>query len=581
MEVNSRVAGNVSKSGAGSEGVGFSASFAALVYPTSMPVCRIEPEVTAFVSSACLPYTAIPHTTRLFAEYTAHAGALRDFYPTLSPMADWAAAARLLHYDSDRRRRVAGILERQNREWDASPATLESIARLRAGASVMVTGQQVALFGGPLFALYKALTAIKLAAEASKSGAACIPVFWLATEDHDLAEVNHVTLLGGEGKLHRLAASSHDAADAPVGRVRLGAEIESVVEAAAQLLGATDVTQFVRQSYRPGETLGSAFGRLFSLLFRDSGIVLLDASDPELHRLAEPVYRGAALAARDLTRDLLRRSQALEAAGYHAQVKVTASSTLLFQIQNGGRAPVHAANGGFQVGKEKLASEALVARINAQPELFSANVLLRPVVQDYLLPTLAYVGGPSEAAYFAQAAVVYEELLGRVTAVVPRLSATLVEPRVKRLLDGYRLTLPDTFHGVEPLRERLARHSLPPDLELRFDSASAALKQSLDSVTGGLAEFDPTLAQAADRARAKMNYQLERLRGRAARAQLRRSQLLGLHAEEIAASLYPNKGLQERTIGGVSFLARYGTSLLLRLYDAAALDCPGHQIIYL
>ncbi len=445
----------------------------------------------------------------------------------------------------------------------------------------MVTGQQVALFGGPLFSLFKALTAIKLAAEATKSGSECVPVFWLATEDHDLAEVNHVTLLDGEGKLHRLATSSHDAQDAPVGRVRLGPEIESVVDAAAQLLGATDAAQFLRQSYRPGETLGSAFARLFSLLFRDSGIVLLDASDAELHRIAEPVYRGAALAAHDLTRDLLRRSKALEAAGYHAQVKVTASSTLLFQIQNGARASVHLANGGFQVGKEKLASDALAARITALPELFSANVLLRPVVQDYLLPTLAYVGGPSEVAYFAQASVVYEELLGRVTPVVPRLSATLVEPRVKRLLDRYRLTLPDTFHGAEPLRERLAKHSLPPDLDARFDSAAAVLSQSLDSVTGGLAEFDPTLAKAAERARSKMNYQLERLRGRAARAQLHRSELLSLHAEEIAAALYPNKGLQERTIGGVSFLARYGPGLLLGLYDAAVLDCPGHQVIAL
>ncbi len=546
-----------------------------------MPVCRIEPEVTALASLECLPYTAIPRTTRLFAEYSAPAGTLRDFYPTLPPVTDWAASARLLPYDAERRRRVADTLERQNREWNASPATLESIARLRAGASVMVTGQQVALFGGPLFSVFKALTAIKLAAEASKSGADCVPVFWLATEDHDLAEVNHVTLLDGEGRLHDLAVSSHAVEDAPVGTVRLGAEIESVVDAAAQILGGSEAAQFLRQSYRPGETLGSAFARLFSLLFRDSGIVLLDASDPELHRIAEPVYRGAALAAGDLNSDLLRRSKALEAAGYHAQVKVTPSSTLLFQMQDGARVPVHRVQGAFQVGKEKLAAETLAARITSQPEQFSANVLLRPVVQDYLLPTLAYVGGPAEVAYFAQASVVYEELLGRVTPVVPRLSATLLEPRVKRLLDRYRLTLPDTFHGAGQLREALARHSLPPGLDSRFDSAAASLAESMESVTTALAEFDPTLAQAAGRARSKMSYQLERLRTRAARAQLSRSEQLARHADEIAASLYPYKDLQERTIGGISFIARYGSGLLLRLYDAATLACPGHQIIAL
>ncbi|MGH9602487.1 MAG: bacillithiol biosynthesis cysteine-adding enzyme BshC [Terriglobales bacterium] len=529
----------------------------------------------------CLPYTTIPHTTRLFAEYSSHPDLLREYYPSLPVLKDWAAAARLLHYDAQRREKVANVLERQNREWNASPATLESIARFRAGASVMVTGQQVALFGGPLFSLYKALTAIKLAVEASKSGTHCVPVFWLATEDHDLAEVNHVTLLDEDGRLQELSTPSQGAADAPVGTIRLGAEIEGVVQAAAQALGSAEAEQFLRQSYRPGETLGSAFGRLFSLLFRDSGIVLLDASDPELHRIAEPVYRGAALAAADLTSDLLRRSKALEAAGYHAQVKVTPSSTLLFQIQNGARSPIHRVNGGFQAGKEKLTAEALAARIVSQPEQFSANVLLRPVVQDYLLPTLAYVGGPAEVAYFAQASVVYEELLGRVTPVVPRLSATLIEPRVKRLLDRYGLAVPDAFHPAEQLRKALACHSLPTGLDATFNSAAGSLGQSLDALTAALADFDPTLASAAGKARSKMGYQLERLRGRAARAQLHRNQLLTRHAEEISASLYPHKDLQERSIGGISFIARYGTGLLLRLYDSAVLECPGHQIIYL
>ncbi|MGH8630150.1 MAG: bacillithiol biosynthesis cysteine-adding enzyme BshC, partial [Burkholderiales bacterium] len=412
-------------------------------------------------------------------------------------------------------------------------------------------------------------------------GSDCVPVFWLATEDHDLAEVNHVTLLDNEGGLHELSTSSHGAEDAPVGTVRMGAEIEGVVQQAARALGSAEAEQFLRQSYRPGETLGSAFGRLFSLLFRDSGIVLLDASDPELHRIAEPVYRGAALAAADLTSGLLGRSKALEAAGYHAQVKVTPSSTLLFHIQNGARSPIHRMNGGFQAGKEKLSVEALAARITSQPEQFSANVLLRPVVQDYLLPTLAYVGGPAEVAYFAQASVVYEELLGRVTPVAPRLSATLVEPRVKRLLDRYGLAVPDAFHAAEQLSETLASHSLPTGLDATFNSAAGSLAHSLDAVTTALAGFDPTLASAADRARSKMSYQLERLRGRAARAQLHRNELLARHAEEVSASLYPHKDLQERSIGGISFVARYGTGLLLRLYDSAVLECPGHQIIYL
>ena len=532
------------------------------------------------MSTDCLPYSAIPHTSRLFAEYTWNYEAVREFYPRPPFSRDWLAQeARTIRYDAGRRQRVADVLERQNRAWGASAATLESLARFRAGAAAMVTGQQVGLFGGPLFSVYKALTSIRLAVEASQAGADCVPVFWLATEDHDLAEVNHVTLLHAEGEAERIATLSHGPERAPVGAIRFGAEIEEAVRAAGRILGESEAYEFLKESYRPGETFGDAFARLFSRLFRDSGIVLVDASDAELHRIAEPVLRAAAMAASDLDRSLLARSKALEAMGFHAQVKVTADSTLLFHLQDGARLPVHRANGGFQAGRQKMSQDELLRRITEHPEEFSANVLLRPVVEDYLLPSVAYVGGPAEVAYFAQAAVVYEELLGRVTPVVPRFSATLVEPRIQRLLDRYQVCLADTFHGSEHLREVLAKRCIPPDLAAHFDSASNTLASSLDALTVSLRQLDPTLLDAATKARSKMTHQLERLRARAARAQLRRNQEISGHAGQLMNSLYPHKGLQEREIGGITYLARYGTGLLLRLYDAAQVNCGGHQLI--
>ncbi|HSA92662.1 MAG TPA: bacillithiol biosynthesis cysteine-adding enzyme BshC [Terriglobales bacterium] len=534
------------------------------------------------MSTDCLPYEGIPHTSHLFAEYTSNHHSVREFYPRSPFSKEWLAEeARAVRYDDERRRRVADILERQNRAWGASPAALESLGRFRAGAAAVVTGQQVGLFGGPLFSVYKALTAIRLAVEASQAGADCVPIFWLATEDHDLAEVNHVTLLNAEGELERIATPSHGDENAPVGSIRLGAEIEDAVRAAGRILGESEAYEFLKESYRPGETLGGAFARLFSRLFRDSGIVLVDASDPELHRIAEPVLRAAALAAADLDGALLARNKALEARGFHAQVKVTPESTLLFQLQQGARLPVHRANAGFQAGRQKMSQDELLRRISDHPEEFSANVLLRPVVEDYLLPTVAYVGGPAEVAYFAQAAVVYEELLGRVTTVVPRFSATLIEPRIQRLLDRYQVCLPDTFHGSEHLQEVLAKRCIPPDLAAHFDSASQTLAGSLDGISDSLKQLDPTLVNAATKARSKMTHQLERLRGRAARAQLRRNQEISRHAGQLMSSLYPHKGLQEREVGGITYLARYGTGLLLRLYDAAQLNCGGHQLINL
>ena len=505
---------------------------------------------------------------------------MREYYARPPLLRDWLRdEARALGYDDTRRARVAAILERQNRAWNASVATLDSIRRLSAGASVVVTGQQVGLFGGPLFSFYKALSAIRLAAEMSQSGSECVPVFWLATEDHDLAEVNHATLPGPEGGLERLTSTSSGGPGAPVSAIRFGADVEELVAEAAKILGDTPTTQFVRDSYRPGETLGSSFARLFSRLFAHSGVVLLDASDPELHALAAPIYQAAIGRTEELDGALLERGRSLESAGYHVQVKVTPSSTLLFGMRDGGRVPVHRAGHDFTLREEKLSEKALLGRIAAEPERFSANVLLRPVVQDYLLPTLAYVGGPSEVAYFAQAGVVYQKLLGRVTPILPRFSATLVEPRAQRLLERYGVSLADTFHGPERLRELLAARSLPADVNATFEAAERGLKESLAALQASLQKLDPTLAEAAGHAASKMEYQLTSLRQRAARAELRRSEEVARHAAVLSATLYPNRDLQERQLAGIAFTARYGTELLLRLYDTAQTACPDHHVI--
>ncbi|MGH9668832.1 MAG: bacillithiol biosynthesis cysteine-adding enzyme BshC, partial [Terriglobales bacterium] len=373
------------------------------------------------MSSECLPFSAIPHTTRLFADYLQRFEKVRSFYSRPPFQRDRVGEdSKALAYDPARRRAVAAILERQNRTWAASAETLENIERFRQGAFAVVTGQQVSLFGGPLFSLYKALTAIKVAAELSRAGTECVPVFWLATEDHDLEEVNHATLLAPDAALHRLVTSSRGKENAPVSSIALGDDIQGLVAAAAEVLGEGEATGWLRQSYRPGETLGNAFARLFSQIFRHSGVVLLDASDAELHGLAAPLYREALAGAAGLEEALLHRNRALESAGYHAQARVTASSTLLFRTESGSREAIHRSDGDFVVGTRKVPAADLQRQLSDDPGSFSANVLLRPVVQDYLLPTLAYVGGPSEVAYFAQAAVVYEKLLGRVTPILPR-----------------------------------------------------------------------------------------------------------------------------------------------------------------
>lgn len=539
------------------------------------------------MTSECLPFRQIPHTSRLFNDFLSDFTKVQEFYRRQPYFTQWMTEeAGQLRYDRERRHQVAEILRRQNQSRNASSKTLDNIERLRTGAAAVVTGQQVGIFGGPLFSIYKALTAIKLADQATQAGVDCVPVFWLATEDHDLEEVNHISVLGSDYSLKVLTVSTQGVPDSPVGSLRFGLEIEPLLAEAATQFGEGEITDQLRLAYRPGETFGSAFAKLFAHVFADWGVILLDAADPELHQVAEPIYRAAIEHAAEIDDALLARGRELELAGYHQQVKVTPSSTLLFTLRNGARVPVHRrvkGNGSldFLVEDDRIPQSELLNRIRSSPGDFSANVLLRPVVQDFLLPTVAYTGGSAEVAYFAQAAVVYEALLDRVTPVVPRFSATLIEAKPKVLLERYRLALPDLFDAPDALREHLAVRTLPSELNAAFEQADASLQKSLENIRQGLERLDKTLLEAADNAAGKIRHQLESLRARAARAELRQTDVLARHAELLSNMLYPNKTLQERELAGIQFVARHGRDLLAKLYNSVHTDCFDHQVISL
>lgn len=533
------------------------------------------------MKSECLPFNQIPHTTPLFSDFLSDHSKVQQFYPRSPYFNRWMKdEAGAIRYDPARRERVAAILLRQNEAWGASPKALENIRRLRAGAATVVTGQQVGLFGGPLFSIFKALTAVKLAESATHGGIDCVPVFWLATEDHDLEEVSHILLPGPEGLLQTVATATAGRPNAPVGSVRFGTEIQAAVDQVGTLLGESEAVASLRACYRPGENFGTSFAGLFAQWFAEWGVILLDAADPELHHIAEPIYRAALERSQPLEEALQARGQELEAFGYHQQVKVTPSSSLLFVLNDGARTSVHRSGNDFVIDQQKVSLEQLLSRLASAPQDFSGNVLLRPVVQDYLLPTLAYTGGSAEVAYFAQAAVVYQALLGRVTPIVPRFSATLIEPKPKTLLERYSLAFTDLL-GPEPVREKLAAHALPKDLQSAFERAQASTKQSVAAIRESLERLDKTLVDAANNAEAKMLHQLESLQGRAARAELLQSEILDRKAAFLGNALYPNKVLQEREIAGLYFLARHGADLLHGVYDSIQPDCVDHQLISL
>lgn len=537
----------------------------------------------------CVPYTELPHCSRLFTDYLYDFPRVSEFYP-YDPFEEesFRRAAGSLRYEDRQRQAVTDVLREQNQRFSAGEATQENLRRLaQPGCCAVVTGQQTGLFTGPAFAFYKALTAIKLARTLTERGLEAVPVFWLATEDHDLAEVNHCYVQDRSGNPQRLEyVGEPPAQDAPVGAVRLADTIQDSLHALAESLpdssARAEVMDALADCYRPGEGLGSAFGRLLARIFKPFGVIFVDPMDERLHALSAPVFQTAVQAAGPLGEAIMAQSQRLGESGYHAQVRVTENFTLLFLLSEGRRQTLRLRDGRFALPEgESYSPEELLARLAKQPLALSPNVLLRPVMQDFLLPTVAYVGGPSELAYFAQTAPVYDRILGRMPVVVPRASLTLLEPPIQRLLQKYGLTLREVCSGKQLLREKMAARFLPPDLTAVFQSATAGLTESLDALQTALAKLDPTLADAAANSGRKMHYQLSTLERKAAQSAQNRTEQVERDATRLENALYPQKSLQERVYSGISYLARYGPSLLEQIYSRISTQCRNHQVALL
>jgi bacillithiol biosynthesis cysteine-adding enzyme BshC len=483
---------------------------------------------------------------------------------------------------------VCAILERQNKAFGCGEATFENLQRLsQAGSFAVVTGQQVGLFSGPAFTVFKALTTVRLANHLTELGVPAVPVFWLATEDHDLAEVAEVATLDDEYNLVSLADHGDSPSPrSPVGNVRLTQEsTEALARLEASLPSGPArecLLQDLRQTYTPGATWVDAFGRFMARLLSPWGVILLNPLDPAVHQLSAEVYSQALEQAPELRARVLERSQSLIRSGYHAQVNVTEDSTLVFVTREGNRLPIHQRDGGYFVeGTQRTFIQELRSELADDPIAFSPNVLLRPLVQDTLLPTIAYIAGPSELAYLAQAQVLYETFGRPQPVFFPRAAFTLVDHRIQKFLEKYRLSVEDVWLGEEHLSRKIAAVGLAEGWSERFEQAQQDMASLLDRLRGDIERLDPTLLEALQHAQEKIHYQMDRLQGKVSRAGLARSELLHRHAQALKRFLMPEKDLQERRVGGAYFLGRAGYELLHRLLSQIQTDSPGHQVVSL
>jgi bacillithiol synthase len=543
--------------------------------------------------AADIPFRQIPRQSALFLKYLDLSPNALRFYrsaPTMNGLEETARST--IAAWKFPRKEIASILRRQSEAFGTDPATLTSISELEAADTVTVlTGQQVGLFGGPLYTVYKAITAINLAADLRARGIRAVPIFWMDTEDHDLAEVTHCTIRSGSGMktvdYRNTLFGEFTPAAVPVGSVIFPESIQQALEDYIRYLPDSkwkpEVRSRLESAYKPGSSFGNSFASLMSRIFAGSGLIFFDPQDPNAKRLSSRVFQRALREADTIYSALIQRKQELESSGFHAQVNVLENSTVLFFSSDGRRRALERRPSGFiPKGGDRLFSfQEMLESANLFPEKFSPNVLLRPLVQDHLFPTVAYAGGSSEVAYFAQIEVLYN-LFGRPMPVIwPRNSFTLLEDEVGAEMDRFGISVWNCFDGKQSVTESAIRNSGFSKATNRVVELQDRLDQVLTEVRPGLESVEPPLGQALETARRKITHNLQFLKSRLVHFEAAQNSTLPGAIDLIMNNCFPNQNLQEREFGVHQFLACHGLSLLDVIRSASEVANFSHRVLRL
>jgi len=539
-----------------------------------------------------IPFSQIPGQSKLFIKYQEDPLSLRRFYP--SAVASHAEISEripevLANYTTDRAE-LCDALEKINGGVGAGEKVFANISLLRDDDCVAVlTGQQAGLFTGPLYTIYKALSAVRAAECLRGRGFKAVPIFWAATEDHDFDEVDQAFVIDAKSELARLESYSTHSENEPVGAVTLDDSISQTLSAMFDQVRPTEFTAGLRDvvsnAYQSGEDFGTAFGKLLAALTAEYGLIIVDPLNRELKSLSASIYREAVLRSRDTVDALLRRNGELKAAGFEAQVAVGDDYFPLFwHSDDNERLALRAtANGTYKakgINREFTIDE-LATTAENEPWRLSPSVVLRPVVQDFLFPTVCYFGGGAEIAYFAQNSEVYRCLDRPVTPILHRQSFTIVESKNERTLKKYELQFLDLFKGLDKLLPRIVDEFLDRDTARTFAEVEESINTQLNRLDRELSGVDPTLAANLATRRRKIIYHIAALQKKFRKVELTKDETLRRRIDALFVSLLPKDGLQERTINIAYFLNQYGPRFVDWIYRSVDLDDSGHRVIYL
>ena len=541
---------------------------------------------TPTTHSLTIDIRQFPWIRRLAADYAFDYARVEPFFAG-NPATKEAWADTIARSQATPRRpaELARVLADQQARRDAPAEARQAAARLAdPAARVVITGQQAGLFGGPLFTLLKALTAMRLAAEVEQAhGVPVVPVFWIDAEDHDWAEVSGCTVL--EQDLTPRIIRLHDLAGAgerPVARLVLD---ESVAAAIDELSAALPETEFraeliegLRRAYRPGRGMAEAFGCWLETVLGGHGLVVYDSSDSAAKPLAGDIFMRE-IAQPGRTAELASKAgQALVASGYHAQLTPPEGAISLFHLDSS-REAIKASGDQATIGEQTTTLAALAQEAAASPDHFSPNVLLRPLVQDAIFPTICYVAGPNELAYLGQLREIYAHFGIAMPLMYQRATATLVDSATLRVLGKYDLPMTALQPQDEKALNDLLESQLPPTVEHALTGVATLVNERMEGLAAVVPQIDPTLEGTVRTTLGKMQHELHTLHNKVIQAAKRKDETLRRQFQRAQALTFPSGHPQEREIGFVWFLNRYGSALIVRLLEDIPLRMGQHYVL--
>lgn len=537
-----------------------------------------------------LSFKELSGSTRLFLDYLFNYPRLSEFFNgNFNQLDSYRGIAEQVGKNQYPRSELAALLTDQNRGFGATSRTLENINSLKDGKTkVVFTGQQIGLFGGPLYTIYKSLTLLKLAKKLeSELKTKVIPIFWMATDDHDFREINHIFFSDRQDKLVKLEYQPEkNWSGYPSSQILLDKNVQTTLEILHSGLKSAKFTlpvlEKLSDAYRPGRSYHLAFAHWMTSLLGKFGLILLNPADPTFKSLLKPIFKNELEMNGNLEKLIEQTSRNLESKNYHRQVRRKENLTNLF-YHSPQRVNVTKENGsfGWQGNDRKLSGPEVIKILDQTPQNFSANVLLRPVLESFLFPNLSHVAGPSEIAYFAQTKPLHKEFGVSMPVVCPRRSLTLIEPKVKRILGEYNISLPKLNQDVEAVYSRLIEEKLPQDARQILDRTRKELKETVTNAGEKLLKLQPGLKQNLEFTVGKIDFEFNKFQEKFLQAYKKQFKQIKDELYLAHDSVFPQHELQERTHNITYYLTRHGFELIDILYDRIDLENPDHQIVEL